>query len=869
MKLKSKVGKKFLAIFLSVILATTMVAMNISGYDNIRIVETIAEDLTNTPENVHIEPPVAAPELEYAPVEYPEYVPEEITVEYPEQEEDYVVAEEEDEVEEVEITSLVTQLNGSVVEEVRSLAEFDAAIADASVDTIMLFAGYPITLDIVLDGSSQRNIDRAITIDSADGGKIIAPTGAFRVAGDEGVLTLRNVTVQGSGFISGSVPRFAAIHIVGVSGNPTVNLEEGSVITGFFYSGSGNQGAAIRGNYNAASNVQLNINGGIITENSTAINFAGGKITMTSGEISWNQGHQQGGQHAFFPGGGAAVMLGGGAVFEMTGGSIHNNRSNLRGAAITSNIATGNDIILTGGEIYNNRALRTPDVPAANAMQGGAIFIRPGNSLYIGGDVEIYNNEAYEGGAIYINSAPGLSSTFTMTGGTIRDNIAHTSTGNGIGGGIFITGANTEFNMSSGLISGNTADIMGGGIYIEGGAEFNMTGGTISDNTASDGGGIYIMQGVFDMSGGLISDNEAHGLGGGIFANVQAAVEITGGIIGSGSASNPGNKAEAGAGIWAEEDITLGGDALIARNNASDFAGGVRARNLTMLGDSVINYNTAYNSTFGTGHGTVVLGNVFVNSLRGLTDYRFLGQSNPNITQVWSEGADRDSQNSSWGNVFLVGNLTMSENSLIGPPQGYTPNMATVTFRNNHNATDDSTFASVDVDKGQSLGSSMPADPTRTGFSFTGWSTARSGGSPFNGTTTVYDDITVYAQWQSSGGTGPGGPGPGNGGSTTDPGSEPGDSDTTGGGTTILDPLDDLLDDLDDLELYDLEDTDIPLGAFDDDEYMDIEDEDVPLGAMPQTGLTNNMLYLMLAGLALSVVLVGFAVYSIRKSKKE
>ena len=47
-----------------------------------------------------------------------------------------------------------------------------------------------------------------------------------------------------------------------------------------------------------------------------------------------------------------------------------------------------------------------------------------------------------------------------------------------------------------------------------------------------------------------------------------------------------------------------------------------------------------------------------------------------------------------------------------------------------------------------SLGSNMPAAPTRAGFTFTGWNTKEDGsGSDFIATTRVTADISVYAQW--------------------------------------------------------------------------------------------------------------------------
>jgi uncharacterized repeat protein (TIGR02543 family) len=45
-------------------------------------------------------------------------------------------------------------------------------------------------------------------------------------------------------------------------------------------------------------------------------------------------------------------------------------------------------------------------------------------------------------------------------------------------------------------------------------------------------------------------------------------------------------------------------------------------------------------------------------------------------------------------------------------------------------------------------GENFPAEPTRTGYSFIGWNTEPSGsGSAFTASTTVTEDMTVYARW--------------------------------------------------------------------------------------------------------------------------
>ena len=78
----------------------------------------------------------------------------------------------------------------------------------------------------------------------------------------------------------------------------------------------------------------------------------------------------------------------------------------------------------------------------------------------------------------------------------------------------------------------------------------------------------------------------------------------------------------------------------------------------------------------------------------------------------------------------------------------YNPNTtAVVTF--NKNYTNAPAAETKTVTKGASLGSNMPANPTRTdNFDFDAWNTKADGtGTTFIGSTTVADDITVYAKW--------------------------------------------------------------------------------------------------------------------------
>lgn len=71
----------------------------------------------------------------------------------------------------------------------------------------------------------------------------------------------------------------------------------------------------------------------------------------------------------------------------------------------------------------------------------------------------------------------------------------------------------------------------------------------------------------------------------------------------------------------------------------------------------------------------------------------------------------------------------------------------TVTFDSNYGSTPTSTTTMAAI-SGESLGT-LPAAPTRTGYTFTGWNTAANGsGTVFTAATAVNGSMTVYAQWR-------------------------------------------------------------------------------------------------------------------------
>ena len=169
-------------------------------------------------------------------------------------------------------------------------------------------------------------------------------------------------------------------------------------------------------------------------------------FTMTGGTISYNE-----------CGGGA---YGGGGVcnfgnFTMTAGDISHNKTTGNGGGGVCNYAYSGSkatFLLEGGTISHNEGL----------YNGGGVYTGYGAVMTMT-DGEISENKSNRGGGVLVYGS------FTMEGGEIRGNI---SAVNGSGGN-------------------------GGGVYVEVGNAFTMTGGTITENMAAGkGGGVYVSSGA-------------------------------------------------------------------------------------------------------------------------------------------------------------------------------------------------------------------------------------------------------------------------------------------------------------------------------------------------------------------------------------
>ena len=290
-----------------------------------------------------------------------------------------------------------------------------------------------------------------------------------------------------------------------------------------------------------------------------------------------------------------------------------------------------------------------------NANQDNAsplIFINGSNAsieLRSGSIIGNTNTNSIGGGGVLV-----YGGNFTMTGGTIRDNI---SSGNrGIGGGVTVRSGN--FTMSGGMISYNISnsinniggDSGGGGIYVSDGS-FTMDGGTISYNSSSSiGGGVSLSssKAVFTMTGGNISDNSADMFGGGVFGNASSQFKMLGGTV-------TGNN---------NQGVYLSSSSLsyVSSGATIFFSGEAYVDNVMLHADSLV--KTSHIGILSGWLGRVGILNLSVNSTNmntALTAWR----SDPILAAYVMYGVTDDYiLTAADADKFLLGSITTSDNNI-------------------------------------------------------------------------------------------------------------------------------------------------------------------------------------------------------------
>lgn len=232
--------------------------------------------------------------------------------------------------------------------------------------------------------------------------------------------------------------------------------------------------------------VILDLNGNELYKDKTAsspfgaIRVTGSNASLTLTDSSQGKTGKISGFDSAGVGGGVYVD---GGTFIMTGGSIVDcNAINYGGGVYLSNDAS---FTMTGGTIHNCNT---------NQHDGGGVYVCAGCTFIMkGGAIDSCYAAQGVGGGVY------AAGTFIMNGGKISG--CRTVDGNSVDGGGVYVAPSGMFEMSGGSIE-NCYIVQGGkggGVYV--GGTFTMIGGTIKNNVVNkdwggEGAGVYVANGA-------------------------------------------------------------------------------------------------------------------------------------------------------------------------------------------------------------------------------------------------------------------------------------------------------------------------------------------------------------------------------------
>jgi len=385
------------------------------------------------------------------------------------------------------------------------------------------------------------------TATGSGGGVFVGPNAELLMTDATALIGHTNIT------FGNTAARGGGVHVEG-----TFTMQAGSIRGNTAIGATGNAGLGGGIHIGAAANVNMEGLGTINIEHNVA---------RLGGGLHWSQG-----------------------TLSLVAGSPGNINVRHNTATDGGGIWLGSSgaITLSGNlQLYSN-----------TAAFGGGIFLGDTSTLTLIGNAQIYNNTTtQQGGAVFVSTnAHLIMNSPNATIGHSNPALGNVSIN---GGGVYLQGT---FTMHSGNILGNTASSNGGGVYIGGHtAQFNMVGaGTknISGNTALNGGGVHWGQGTWNVSSGVaISGNTATVNGGGIWITSPTPVTL------GNSIEIHGNTAVNGGGIMIDGNttLTLTGIFHIFNNTATQSGGGVYVPNSATL---IIN-----SPTVTIGHTNSTLGN--------------------------------------------------------------------------------------------------------------------------------------------------------------------------------------------------------------------------------------------------------------------
>ncbi len=480
--------------------------------------------------------------------------------------------------------------------------------------TITIPAGIAITLNcsneakLYYDGASITN-----------DGFIIPDTSSLKLAGalsveaknytsgrnDAGILTLANafkIQSGGSFVIDGALSAHTSYSMRNgdygkksfIDSEGIVSITANGSVSGWTVYGSGFSAALLI----HGTSGSLTLDGGTVSgctehtsniSNGSAIQIRdGASFVMNSGSITGN-GVFALDQDNMQEKGAGVYVEGTDSIFTMNGGSI------------TGNIATqGAGVAVENGATFNMTAGTISDNQFCNSNYGGGAVSVNNAAFNMSGTSVISGNKFFdpikEGYSVQTKGAgvlvEGANATFSMDGGTIKDN-ASDDAGNKGGGGVYFEGKTAI--LKNGSITGNSAGdkhyTSGGGIYISSGdvtlenmeiknnsASVNVNKPSYQGDRAFGGGVVFVSGGTLTITNCTIENNAAGTDGGGMFAQ-GGTIIMTGGTIADNTlADNPvslNRNLQSGAGICLSGSNATFTGVTISGNQMKAFASGI------------------------------------------------------------------------------------------------------------------------------------------------------------------------------------------------------------------------------------------------------------------------------------------------------
>jgi predicted outer membrane repeat protein len=624
-----------------------------------------------------------------------------------------------------------------------TFAELNGAITAASSNDTITITG-----DITLDSTIAIN-GKNLNFTSEGGPWHLYVGGNYRH------FNLTNTTVDFDDLTLTRAPGYTGDSDFGgglfTQGN--VTLTDGTI--------SGNFAPAGGGVY--VSSGSFNMSGGLISSNvSNSIDMAasgGGGIFAYHGTSINISGLAKISENRAYLGGGIGGRSRDGNLYSstytltMSSGSISNNIADFGGG-----IYAEDDFVINlsgSASINDNKAMENVGTYSAGTIRpcGGGVYatgsgVNRAGTLTMSGSARIIDNEAEDGAGIR-----GPRTKFTMSeSASISGNKA-----SGQGGGYLAeynytssdynlpegTYADCSFTLNGGSIDKNSAT-SGGGIYIGIGSFPKMNGGVIENNEADNGGGVYVHgysignRSIFTATGGNIRGNKATQNGGGLYVDTAGTIALTTTTLTNNSAENNGGGiyTEDYSILTADTNTVFSGNTSSSTRFISDAENATlstysRATDVSVPAGYILNIPTGYNYNSynnndinydglpavsltykGNENGSGSVPSIPIltgegNSLTTLGNSNNLVKANNTFTG-WNTAANGS------GTSYSAGSAITLLSSAVLYAQ-YELNKYAVTFKDH----DGTVLKTQTVSHGSAA--SAPTDPTRVGYTFTGW----------------------------------------------------------------------------------------------------------------------------------------------------